>query len=134
MCDDKVAPTFIRWHQLVIDIWLQVEAEANTDSRPLKGFVPRKGAGLPLFGKSSTYPPPGPVRTCQIYCNMQSSMHKAGDRQEVLHLPVLGSQGGTQAVSLCAGHPDRLSVFEGCLRLQLPAFHNPVPGAIQGAG
>lgn len=39
---------------------LRVEAEANTDSRPLPGFIPRKGAGLPLFGKSSTYPPPGP--------------------------------------------------------------------------
>lgn len=40
----------------------QVEAEANTDSAQLPGFVPRKGAGLRLFGKSSTYPPPGPVR------------------------------------------------------------------------
>ena len=36
---------------------LRVEAEANTDARPLPGFVPRKGAGLPIFGKSSTYPP-----------------------------------------------------------------------------
>lgn len=45
---------------------LQVEAEANTDSRPLPGFVPRKGAGLPLFGKSSTYPPPGPVSGAMI--------------------------------------------------------------------
>ncbi len=42
----------------------QVEAEANTDSRPLEGFTPRKGAGIPLFGKSSTYPPPGPVIEC----------------------------------------------------------------------
>ena len=40
---------------------LQVEAEANTDGQPLPGFTPRKGAGLPLFGKSSTYPPLGPV-------------------------------------------------------------------------
>ena len=51
--------------QLTVTFWLQVEAEANTDSRPLPGFVPRKGAGLPLFGKSSTYPPPGPVRACR---------------------------------------------------------------------
>ena len=50
--------------------WLQVEAEANTDSRPLPGFVPRKGAGLPLFGKSSTYPPPGPVRACKYHCSI----------------------------------------------------------------
>ena len=36
---------------------LQVEAEASTDSRPLPGFTPRKGAGLPFLGKSVTYPP-----------------------------------------------------------------------------
>ena len=36
---------------------LRVEAEANTDSRPLPGFTPRKGAGLALFGKSKTEPP-----------------------------------------------------------------------------
>lgn len=40
---------------------LRVEAEANTDSRPLPGFTPRQGAGLPIFGKSSTYPPSGKV-------------------------------------------------------------------------
>lgn len=45
-----------------------MEAEASTDSLPLPGFVPRKGAGLPLFGKSSTYPPPGPV-------SMMSPLH-----------------------------------------------------------
>ncbi|CAL8460873.1 g404 [Coccomyxa elongata] len=36
---------------------LKVEAEANTDSRPLLGFTPRKGKGLPIFGKSKTDPP-----------------------------------------------------------------------------
>jgi len=36
---------------------LRVEAEANTDARPLPGFTPRKGAGLPIFGKSSTWAP-----------------------------------------------------------------------------
>ena len=41
---------------------LQVEAEASTDSRPLPGFTPRKGAGLPFLGKSVTYPPARRVR------------------------------------------------------------------------
>ena len=41
---------------------LQVEAEASTDSRPLPGFTPRKGPGLPLLGKSVTYPPARRVR------------------------------------------------------------------------
>jgi len=36
---------------------LKVEAEANTDSNPLPGFTPRRGAGLALFGKSSSEPP-----------------------------------------------------------------------------
>jgi len=36
---------------------LRVEALANTDIRPIPGFTPRRGAGLPIFGKSSTYPP-----------------------------------------------------------------------------
>lgn len=37
----------------------QVEAEANTDSRPLPGFTPRSGKGLPfgILGVSSTDPP-----------------------------------------------------------------------------
>jgi len=39
---------------------LRVEAEANTDTRPIPGFVPRRGAGLPFLGKSSTYPPSRP--------------------------------------------------------------------------
>lgn len=41
---------------------LQVEAEASTDSQPLPGFTPRKGAGLPFLGKSVTYPPARRVR------------------------------------------------------------------------
>lgn len=40
--------------------FLKVEAEASTESRPLPGFTPRQGAGLSLFGKSSTYPPARP--------------------------------------------------------------------------
>lgn len=36
---------------------LKVEAEANTDSNPLPGFTPRRGAGLALFGKSSSEAP-----------------------------------------------------------------------------
>jgi hypothetical protein len=38
---------------------LKVEAEASTDTRPLPGFTPRKGKGLPLgiLGVSSTTPP-----------------------------------------------------------------------------
>ena len=36
---------------------LKVEAGASTDSRPRQGFTPRRGAGLPLFGKSQTGPP-----------------------------------------------------------------------------
>lgn len=36
---------------------LRVEAEASTDTRPLPGFTPRKGAGFPLLGKSKTDPP-----------------------------------------------------------------------------
>lgn len=36
--------------------YLKVEAEASTDTRPIPGFEPRQGAGLPLFGKSFTYP------------------------------------------------------------------------------
>ena len=40
--------------------FLRVEAEASTQSRPLPGFTPRAGAGLPLFGKSETYPPARP--------------------------------------------------------------------------
>ena len=42
----------------------QVEAEGNTDSRPLPGFTPRKGKGLPVFGKSSSAPPKAKVE-CQ---------------------------------------------------------------------
>lgn len=38
----------------------QVQAEASTDSRPLAGFTPRQGAGLPLFGKSFNQPPARP--------------------------------------------------------------------------
>jgi hypothetical protein len=34
-----------------------VEAEASIDSRPLEGFTPRQGQGLPLFGKSFNTPP-----------------------------------------------------------------------------
>lgn len=34
----------------------QVEAQASTDGRPLPGFTPRQGEGLPLFGKSNNYP------------------------------------------------------------------------------
>lgn len=50
----------------------QVEAEANTDRQPLPGFTPRQGAGIPLFGKSSTYPPSGPVSTDRAYaCTCQ---------------------------------------------------------------
>ncbi|KXZ56530.1 hypothetical protein GPECTOR_1g476 [Gonium pectorale] len=37
--------------------FLKVEAQASTDTRPLPGFTPRAGEGLPLFGKSFTYPP-----------------------------------------------------------------------------
>jgi hypothetical protein len=40
--------------------FLRVEAEASTQSRPLPGFTPRAGAGLPLFGRSETYPPARP--------------------------------------------------------------------------
>ena len=40
----------------------QVEAEADTDSRPLPGFTPRKGKGLPFLGKSSSTPPKAKVR------------------------------------------------------------------------
>jgi len=36
---------------------LKVEAEASTDARPRPGFTPRKGAGIPLFGKSQVGPP-----------------------------------------------------------------------------
>jgi hypothetical protein len=38
---------------------LQVEAEASTDSRPLPGFTPREGKGLPfgILGVSSAEPP-----------------------------------------------------------------------------
>lgn len=41
---------------------LQVEAEASTDSKPIPGFVPRRGAGLPfgILGVSSTEPPARP--------------------------------------------------------------------------
>eukprot|EP00882_Tetradesmus_deserticola_P008847 GHRQ01009333.1.p1 GENE.GHRQ01009333.1~~GHRQ01009333.1.p1 ORF type:complete len:417 (+),score=153.00 GHRQ01009333.1:317-1567(+) len=37
--------------------YLKVEAEASVETRPLPGFTPRRGAGLPLFGKSFAYPP-----------------------------------------------------------------------------
>jgi len=36
---------------------LKVEAQANTETRPIPGFTPRRGAGFPLLGKSSTKPP-----------------------------------------------------------------------------
>mmetsp|Transcript_21503 Transcript_21503/g.51297 ORF Transcript_21503/g.51297 Transcript_21503/m.51297 type:complete len:432 (-) Transcript_21503:202-1497(-) len=39
---------------------LRVEALANTDTRPIPGFIPRRGAGFPLLGKSSTEPPSAP--------------------------------------------------------------------------
>ena len=41
---------------------LRVEAEASTTVAPLPGFTPRRGAGLPLFGKSQTGPPADPTR------------------------------------------------------------------------
>ncbi len=34
-----------------------MEAQASTETRPLPGFSPRQGEGLPLFGKSFNYPP-----------------------------------------------------------------------------
>lgn len=37
--------------------YLRVEAEASTDAKPRLGFRPRRGAGIPLFGKSFAYPP-----------------------------------------------------------------------------
>lgn len=39
--------------------YLRVEAEASTDSRPLAGFTPRRGEGLPfgIMGRSSSEPP-----------------------------------------------------------------------------
>ena len=42
--------------------YLRVEAEASTDLRPLPGFTPRRGEGLPfgLLGRSSTAPPAKP--------------------------------------------------------------------------
>lgn len=42
--------------------FLRVEAEANVDSRPLPGFSPRTGEGLPfgIMGRSSTEPPTRP--------------------------------------------------------------------------
>ncbi|GLC44333.1 hypothetical protein PLESTB_000481200 [Pleodorina starrii] len=40
--------------------FLKVEAQASTERRPLPGFIPRSGEGLPLFGKSFTYPPARP--------------------------------------------------------------------------
>ncbi|KAG1662067.1 hypothetical protein FOA52_005314 [Chlamydomonas sp. UWO 241] len=40
--------------------FLRVEALASTDARPLPDWTPRRGAGLPLFGKSNTYPPARP--------------------------------------------------------------------------
>eukprot|EP01026_Neomeris_dumetosa_P078327 TRINITY_DN8468_c0_g1_i2.p1 TRINITY_DN8468_c0_g1~~TRINITY_DN8468_c0_g1_i2.p1 ORF type:complete len:429 (-),score=38.15 TRINITY_DN8468_c0_g1_i2:235-1521(-) len=36
---------------------LRVAALGSIDSRPLPDFVPRQGEGLPIFGKSLTYPP-----------------------------------------------------------------------------
>ena len=41
----------------------QVEAEGDTDSRPLPGFTPRKGKGLPFLGKSFSTPPKAKVRS-----------------------------------------------------------------------
>jgi hypothetical protein len=42
--------------------FLKVEAEASTERRPIPGFVPRRGAGLPfgLLGTSSSEPPAAP--------------------------------------------------------------------------
>lgn len=42
--------------------YLRVEAQAATDSRPLPGFTPRRGQGLPfgIMGTSSTVPPARP--------------------------------------------------------------------------
>lgn len=40
---------------------LRVMAEANTDTRPIPGFVPRRGAGIPLLGTSVIYPPAAKV-------------------------------------------------------------------------
>lgn len=40
--------------------YLRVEAEASIESKPLPNFTPRQGAGIPLLGKSSTYPPARP--------------------------------------------------------------------------
>lgn len=42
--------------------FLRVEAEASTDSRPLPGFSPRAGTGLPfgIMGRSSTAAPARP--------------------------------------------------------------------------
>lgn len=40
--------------------FLKVEAQASTETRPLPGFTPRQGEGLPLFGKSFNYPPARP--------------------------------------------------------------------------
>lgn len=37
-----------------------MEAQASTETRPLPGFTPRQGEGLPLFGKSFNYPPARP--------------------------------------------------------------------------
>ena len=42
--------------------YLRVEADASTDRVPLPGFTPRRGAGLPLLGKSLATPPAGPDR------------------------------------------------------------------------
>ena len=66
---------------------LRVEAEANTDARPLPLFTPRKGAGLPIFGRSSTWAPKAKV--------------------PVLHRPVLFSNSSRD---YCVGSPRRQSL------------------------
>ncbi len=40
---------------------LKVMAEANTDTRPIPGFVPRRGAGFKFLGTSVNYPPAAKV-------------------------------------------------------------------------
>ena len=78
---------FLRWQaiQRSAAVVPQVEAEANTVSRPLPGFTPRKGKGLPLFGKSESTPPSSPASQspltfqCSVsYMNILARRQHAG--------------------------------------------------------
>jgi hypothetical protein len=98
----------------------QVEAEGNTDSRPLPGFTPRKGKGLPIFGKSKSDPP------------VRKVGRSVGGIRGSQHCPVCYCLQTSRCMP-CAGHAHRLPIRHRRVCLYLSSLQSALPCPLQAA-